>query len=337
MLSDSNKNFLISCAFIADLVTTQCLNAEKSFKIKKLSWLNYEIIFSFWKPDFIFVESAWEGNKGNWKYEIASYPERKNQKLARLIQFAKDKGIPTVFWNKEDGIHFDRFIESAKLFDHIFTVDENCIPRYKATLGEQASVHTLPFPVQPAIHSFTGFNFKYNKANFVGSYSHHIHDERRKWQDMTFQAAADTGLGLTVFDRNSHRKAQQYRYPMLPCIDVRPSVEHRETAQIYKDYLISLNVNTITDSPTMYSRRLIEILACGGIAVTSPSLAVDKLFKDCCHVVATAEEAKDLFERLKYGPNSQDLERARAGSEYVLREYTWGKSLEKIINIIGLI
>ncbi|MGX4801023.1 CgeB family protein, partial [Pasteurella multocida] len=70
----------------------------------------------------LLVESAWQGYKNRWKYKIASYPEnpnRTNRKLARLVQRAKDKGIPTIFWNKEDSIHFDRFIDSAKYFDHI--------------------------------------------------------------------------------------------------------------------------------------------------------------------------------------------------------------------------
>lgn len=87
----------------------------------------------------------------------------------------------------------------------------------------------------------------------------------------------------------------------------------------------------------MYSRRLVEILACGGIAVTSPALSVDALFKDYCHVVSDAEEARDLFERLhRWGASSQDLERARAGAEYVLREHTWANRIAQITEVVGL-
>ena len=62
-------------------------------------------------------------------------------------------------------MHFDRFIDSAKLFDHVFTVDENCIPKYKAVMGEDASVHTLMFAVQPKFHSFDGFHFNRGDAS----------------------------------------------------------------------------------------------------------------------------------------------------------------------------
>ena len=287
----------------------------------------------------LLVESAWQGRWNRWKYKIAAYPDypnRNNDKLKKLVARAKDLGIPTVFWNKEDSVHFDRFIDSAKLFDHVFTVDETCIPRYKAVMGQDASVHSLMFAVQPKFHFFDGFNFKYHRANFVGSYSHHIHHERREWQNELFETATETGLGLTVFDRNSNRKSDNFRYPTLPNMEIKRAVKYPKTGQIYKDYLVSLNVNTITDSPTMFSRRLVEILACGGIAVTTPALSVEKRFKDYCHVVHNEEEMRELFNRLKHGASREDLERARAGAEYVAKYHTWEHRLEEIAKVIGL-
>jgi hypothetical protein len=324
-------------ALIADELTQYCL--KKECEIRNLTPLNYRWVLRFWKPDFIFVESAWGGYRDAWKYKIASYPDnnlRSNINLTRLVDFAKERGIPTVFWNKEDGVHFDRFINSAKLFDHIFTVDENCIIQYRTMVESATTVNTLMFPVQNATHNFTGFQFKYYRANFVGSYSHHVHDKRRFWQDLMFDGVNRTGLGLTVIDRNSDRKSNNYRYPSLPGLEVLSVLPHPQTAQIYKDYLVSLNVNTIEDSATMYSRRLVEILACGGIAVTNPSPAVDRYFKDYCHVVHNAEEAVDLFSRLKHGPSADDLARAEAGARYVLAEHTWSHRLEEIVRVVGL-
>ena len=192
------------------------------------------------------------------------------------------------------------------------------------------------FAVQHKFHNFTGFDFKYNRANFVGSYSHHIHDKRRMWQDMMFTAASKTGLGLDVYDRNSSRKSQNYRYPNLENMKVLNAVSYKETARIYKDYTLSLNVNTIEDSPTMFSRRLVEILACGGVAVTNPTKAVDKLFKEYCHVVSTQEEMDELFYRVhKYGLTDKDKEIARAGAEYVAKNHTWTHRLQEIREVIG--
>jgi len=308
------------------------------FNIFDVTTINYRFVLNFYRPNFLFVESAWQGKNNRWKYKIASYPDhpkRNNQALKKVVAYARDLDIPTVFWNKEDSVHFDRFIDSAKLFDHVFTVDENAIPRYKEVMEKDASVHSLMFGVQPIIHGFTGFNFKYNRANFVGSYSTHVHNKRRERQKMLFESSTQT-LGLTIVDRNSKRKSTNYRYPELEGMDTRLAVTYGETAQIYKDYLVSLNVNTVDDSPTMFSRRLIEIIACGGIAVTTPAESVDRLFKEYCHIVSNVEEANELFARLKHGPNKIDLEQAEAGANYILQNHTWTHRIEKIRNIIGV-
>ena len=326
-------------ALIADNLTTVSL--EQEVNIKNITPLNYKFILKFFKPDFLFVESAWQGYKNRWKFKIASYPDypnRNNNKLRKVVKYAKKLGIPTVFWNKEDDVHFERFIDSAKLFDHIFTVDENCISKYKAIVDKDITVNTLMFAVQSKFHNFTGFNFKYNRANFVGSYSQHIHQKRKKWQNMMFSSASATKLGLTIFDRNSDRKSKIYRYPEFDDMEILPAVSYGKTAQIYKDYAISLNVNTIEDSPTMFSRRLIEILACGGVAVTNSTVSVDKMFKEYCHVVNTKEEMDELFSRVaKDGLSAKDKEMAKVGSEYVAKYHTWTHRIEEIKRIIGIV
>lgn len=332
------KRRKLKIAVVADILTETSLRMEA--ETVSITPMNYLLVLRAWKPDFLFVESVWNGKKDKWKYKVASYsdyPERSNKVLQKVVSLAKSLGIPTVFWNKEDGIHFDRFIESAKFFDYIFTVDENCIPKYRSIVDSNVTVSTLMFAVQPRFHHFSGFHFKYNRANFVGSYSRHIHEKRRLWQDNMFDAASSTGLGLSVYDRNSSRKSAHYRVPVLSNMDVRPAVRYDHTGQIYKDYLVSLNVNTVEDSPTMFSRRLVEIIACGGIAVTNSSPAVEKYFNDYCHVVTDKQEMLELFERLKKGPSSDDLERAEAGAKYVAEEHTWGHRLSEICNVIGVV
>ncbi len=322
-------------AVIADELTRACLAHE--CRLRDVTSLNYRWLLRFWRPDMLFVESAWQGHRGAWKFGVAAYPDhprRNNRRLAKVVAYARELGIPTVFWNKEDGVHFERFIDSARLFEHVFTVDSLCVPRYRAVLDAGVSVTPLPFAAQPASHYFDGFHFTQYRANFVGSYSHHIHDRRRAWQDMLFGAA--DGLGVTVFDRNSGRKSAIYRYPDSPNLAVRAAVPHGATAAVYRDYLVSLNVNTVEDSPTMFSRRLVEILACGGIAVTTPALSVERLFAECCYVVHEEGQARELFERLRYGPSDDDLARARAGAELILREHTWAQRWAAVREVVGV-
>lgn len=344
---------MMKIALIADELTTASLQEEADIRI--ITPQNYKsILNSSWRSDFLFVESTWKGYKNRWKYGVASFPElnyqpsfpkrvyrfyhqnRGNRNLQKVVAYAKSLGIPTVFWNKEDYIHYDRFIESAKLFDHIFTVDSNCIPKYREVVEDNVTVNPLLFAIQPSIHHFKGFNFKYNSSNFVGSYSHHIHNRRREWQDMMFESAIETNFGLTVYDRNSDRGSNNYRYPNLSNIEIKSAVPYSQTADIYRDYLVSLNVNTIEDSPTMFSRRLIEIIACGGIAVTNPSLAVEENFKEYSYVIHNQEEMNELFRRLKSGPSKKDMEKMREGSKYIAMNHTWGHRLKEICMIIGI-
>jgi len=324
-------------ALIADALTSNSLEPEAD--VWHLTPQNAKIVLKLWKPDMLFVESAWQGHKNRWKYKIAAYTKHKkrhNKKLISLVAYAKKLGIPTIFWNKEDGVHFDRFIESAKHFEYIFTVDENCIPKYKNIVEKNVSVNTLMFAVQPSIHHFTGFHFTSSYANFIGSYSKHIHPERKKWQDMIFEASCEAGVGLEVWDRNSSRKSSDYRYPQSPCMKIHKSIDYIHTEKVYKKYSISLNVNTIVDSPTMFSRRLIEILACGGIVVTNNALSVEKYFKDYCYVVSSKQEALEVLSKLKDGANEIDLKRAEAGAAYVAKEHTWKHRLEQICKVVGL-
>ena len=324
----------IKISSILDDFSFKGLSCE--FSVRNLFPYFCDFSIKFFNPNFLLVESAWKGFKGAWKYKIASYPNfpsRTNQKLINLVNKAKDRGLPTVFWNKEDSVHFDRFIDSAKHFDHILTVDSNCIEKYKL-LGDFKSVNTMMFPVQPKFHFFDGFNFKNYRANFCGSYNADIHPQRKYTQDWLLRAASET-IGLDIYDRNSKRKNTMYRFPVFDNSVIFRSLPYRRTAHIYKSYHASININTIEDSPSMYSRRLIEILACGGIAVTTPSLSVETHFKDFCHVVSSYDEAIELFSRLKYGPSKKDLEKARAGADFVENNHTWKHRIEDIVQIIS--
>lgn len=330
---------MLKIGLIADCLTQDALKVESGVKIKDITPLNYKIILKFWRPDILFVESAWQGYRNKWKFKIASYPgyaKRNNKKLANVVKYAKELDIPSVFWNKEDNVHFERFIESAKLFDYIFTVDETCISKYKAVVGDKVPVNLLMFAVQSKFHNFSGFNFKFRKANFIGSYSAHIHEKRRYWQNLMFSVTSKI-FELSIFDRNSNRKSQIYRYPKFNNMEIFPSVKYQQTAQIYKDYLISLNVNTIENSSSMFSRRLVEIIACGGIAITNNTPAVEKYFKEYCFTFETEEELEIMLKGFyENGLSDDDKKRLKEGAEYVQRNHTWTHRLEKIKAVIGM-
>lgn len=330
----------LKVALVTDHFTADCLSAE--CRVRAMTPGNFREVIGEWKPDLVFVESAFHGAKGSWRYELAKQPKwlRLGQPKAiyRLIEFARSRGIPTIFWNKDDGAFFDAFIEVAKAVDFVFTADQGSIERYRQHVPGHVPVNTLIMAYQPAFHSFTGFHFVRNEACFTGSYYRRILDERRRFLDMVFDVCEAAALKLNVFDRNHDRLSRhfEFRFPKRRQLHVHGKVPHRDTAQIYKNHVVSINVNSITDSETMFSRRLLEILACGGIAVTNASRAVDRHFREFCHVVNTPEEAFDLFSRLRHGPSRDDMARAEAGATYVRQHHTWAHRLEEICNIVKI-
>jgi len=329
----------LKIALVADYFTTACLSAE--CRIRSLTPDNYDEVIRHWKPDLLFVESAFHGINGAWRYQLARQSKwlrlGKPKAILNLVAQARDRGIPAVFWNKDDGAFFEDFVDLARCFEYVFTTDSDCVERYRRRLPSGSISHVLAMPYQPAFHSFSGFRFALNEACFVGSYYQRILHQRRQFLDMIFGACEDAYMPMHVFDRNHHRFSRrfEFRFPTKKRLVVHNGVSYQETAAVYKAHAVSINVNSVTDSETMCSRRLLEILACGGIAVTNRSLAVDKLFRDYCHVVETPSEAVELFARLKAsGPSRDDLERAEAGAAYVRRAHTWERRLEEMNNII---
>lgn len=330
----------LKLALVTDDFSAKCLSEE--CRIRHVTPSNYREVFDSWRPDLLFVESVFHGHCGCWRYRVAKQPKylrlSKPRSIFKVINHARLQGIPTVFWNKDDGAFFEEFIDVAKEFDYIFTTDNECVERYRRQVPTHVPVNTLAMPYQPKFHNFTGFSFTRNEACFLGSYYRRILTERRRFLDMVFDTCEETNLQLNIYDRNQGRLSRhfEFRFPSNSQLCLHDRVSHRETAQIYKSHAVSLNVNSVTDSETMYSRRFLEILACGGIAVTNPSRAVEKHFRDYCHVVNTREETQELLSRLRHGPSREDMERAEAGAMHVRDNHTWEHRLEELCAMVNL-
>jgi len=328
----------LKIALVADYFTTACLSAE--CRVRSLTPDNYEDVIRHWQPDLLFVESAFHGRNGAWRYQLARQPKwlrlGRPKAIRRLVALAGDRGIPALFWNKDDGAFFEDFIELAQCFEHVFTTDSATLERYRQRL-HPGGARLLAMAYQPAFHYFSGFQFTRREACFVGSYYRRILDQRRIFLDMAFDACEEAGLPLNVFDRNHHRFSRhfEFKFPVKKQMRIFTGVPYPATAEIYKTHAASLNVNSVTDSETMCSRRLLEILACGGVAVTNRSPAVDRLFRDYCQVVETRSETLELLARLRHGgPSKDDLERAEAGAAYVRSSHTWERRLEELSDIV---
>lgn len=321
-------------ALLTDYFTAVSLGEE--CRIRYLTPGNFRSVLESWRPDLVFVESVFHGVGEEWRYKIGRQPFYLKlfpaHEITDLAARANDRNIPALFWNKDDKAFFDFFLEVAREFKYIFTTDSDCLPRYRQKLPPDRMVNLLGMPYQPAFHYFSGFAFEANQACFVGSYYRKILKARRNFLDMIFDSCITGNIKLNVFDRNSSRLSHffEFRYPARKNLLIHPGVSYPETGAIYKKYAMSINVNSIADSPTMVSRRLLEILACGGICITNANPAVENEYGEFCHIVKTRADADEILSRLSFGPSARDMERAAAGAEYVAAHHTWRHRLEQL-------
>lgn len=318
-------------AAILDSMSAACFEPE--CRLLRPTPNNWKTLLAEQRPHLLLVESAWHGNDDSWQYKVAHYDHPDASGLAEVLQWCREHGIPTVFWNKEDPVHFDRFEKNAALFDHLFTTDARCIPRYEALSGARfRSVEALPFAAQPRLHNPAGAPERLRLACFAGSYYATRHISRRRQLEMLLDAAKD--FGLTIYDRNFGKGGNQFRFPERFEPYIRGGLSYNQVVEAYRSYRVFLNVNSVERSPTMMSRRVFELLACGTAVVSTEAEAIEKIFGDHVVVARSEEQVKGAIKRL-----IEDDEYFRRhtldGMRFVLGNHTYEHRLATIAAAAG--
>lgn len=231
--------------------------------------------------DLLFVESAWNGNGGAWQYQLTG-SKAPSEPLRALVDFFREQGIPTAFWNKEDPPHFDDFLDTARLFDVVFTSDSNKIDDYRAQLGHDR-ISAMSFAAQPAIHNPIRASGEEPAGDvaFAGMYFAHKYPERRAQTELLLNATMATehrmSHGLTIYSRFAGRDTN-YQFPAPFDERVVGSLPYSKILSAYRAHKVFLNVNSVVDSPSMCARRVFEITASGTPVVSAPSRAIPEFF-----------------------------------------------------------
>jgi 2-polyprenyl-3-methyl-5-hydroxy-6-metoxy-1,4-benzoquinol methylase len=286
------------------------------------------------RPAFLLVESAWRGNRENWRGLIQDADSILDNPLDALVDYCRDEGIPTVFWNKEDPPNFESFIDAAAKFDHVFTTDANCIERYRARLGHER-IAALPFAAQPAIHNPIGkLESDDYEIAFAGTWYGQKHVERGALLPILLDVAVD--YRLHIFDRMSaHTRNDFYRFPDKYGPFLRKSLPYPNILSAYRRFKVFLNVNSVTDSPTMFARRVFEILASSTAVVSTASSGIEQMLGDAVSVVHDEDEARSELDRLLADPIYRQR-KAHLGYRRVLRDHTCTARFCTIARAIGL-
>jgi hypothetical protein len=282
-------------------------------------------------PDLLLVESAWQCNGGRWRHRI-SRSSGVHPDLEALTSWCRAHDVPTVFWNKEDPVNFERFHASAVLFDHIFTTDADCIPRYRKLAGHDR-VGVLPFAAQPLIHNPVAAPEGRNRGvAFAGTYYAEKHPQRRVQMETILDPARD--FDMEIFTRVTGDA--RYAFPEKYAGHISGSLPYAELLHAHKRFKVFLNVNSVVGSRSMCARRIFEVLACGAAIVSGRSPAiVSMLGPGLVAESASPEETRGHLAAILGDDEGRERAAVKAVRK-VLDEHTYGDRVHAIAGALGL-
>lgn len=289
------------------------------------------------RPHLVLIESTWSGAGDQWYFQVRDLGRRpdlvRHYAIPDIIAWCRAHDVPTVFYNKEDPPNFDVFIDAAREFDYVFTSDANCIEDYRECVGHER-VYALPFAAQPRIHNPVMTEPRTGSVCFAGTWYARRHPHRQADAHAILRPAL--GLGLEIFDRMADADDPDYRWPEEYRPAVRGALPYAQMLSAYKRYKVFLNVNSVTDSPTMFSRRVFELLASGTPVVSSYSLGIERLLGgDLVGMSRDEATTHALLERL-LGDDQYRERLALRGQRKVFCDHTYTHRLDTILDAIGL-
>lgn len=319
----------VTAAVILDPFSEAAFGAEwRQLTFNKGNWRD---VLTRERPDLLFAESAWTGRREKWRYTMTA-ADAPRQALRELVTWCREQGIPTVFWNKEDPPNYDRFLETARLFDYVFTVDATCLPRYRADLGHDR-LGVLPFAAQPRIHNpVLSAEGRMHDVAFAGTYFAEKHPRRREQMATVLEPA--TAFDLHIYSRNENAE-ERYRFPARYSRHVVGTLPYEEMLSAYKAYKVFLNVNSVTDSPSTCARRVFELAACATPVVSGWSAGIEEVFGDRVAIAHDQDSARALIGAYLRNTELRDRTAHRA-QRLVLTEHTYAHRVDTVLRAVGI-
>lgn len=269
-------------AMVSDQMTWKSLSKEHSAIL--LTPKTWKKKLQGQKVKLFFCEATWSGTVGDcwrgqvYKDERVLYENRRD--LLNILEYCKKENIPTVFWAKEDPIYFNHsvhnFTDTALLFDTILATSIECISKYEALGHKNVHLWTFGFstnifyPPRPDVS-------RENVAVFAGSW---FLDHPHRCEDLEkiFDMILERKIPLRIYDRHRSLGKSTKPFPEKYEPYVMDNIPYEELGDIYRNVKYVINVNTVRDSETMFSRRIYEAMACGAVIITNQSQGLQKQF-----------------------------------------------------------
>lgn len=338
----TTRRYNVAC--ILDNFSHACFSYE--LNLIPVTKKNWKQLIDETKIDFFLCESAWKGNDEEWIKELENFSSKsKTKELNKLMQYLNSKKISKVFYNKEDPISFDIFKEFSTQFvtnrDCIITTDENMVIKYKELGCKNVIAH--PFCCQPVLHNPVNKVEDEDKSvifpctYYAKKYPHRC-EEMRDIFDSFLDIDPNT-LDIYdrqyVFNKQSHQIGSMfsyqnyYRFPDKYNKLIKGALTYEQVISMYKRYKVVMNVNTVTDSCSMFSRRVMEAAACSTPVISNKSVGIEMIFGDSVVDYKDKASVNRLLNNDKY--------RKIAGDKLyknVMKNYTYKKLIDTFVKFL---
>ncbi|WP_414043558.1 glycosyltransferase [Macrococcus sp. EM39E] len=284
--------------------------------------------------DFVIIATAWRGIDDSWT-GISSLKGAERRHVIELISNLKAKGIPVVFYSKEDPVNYDVYKDLATHCDYIYTSAIEVEEAYK-TYTQNNNVSTLSFGVNPHYHNPVGTRTalsrkKKDEVIFAGSWMVK-YPERNKESARIFDAVNNNNTELTIIDRNLELQRARYYFPLRFIPNVTSPLSHENLQKIHKIFRWAINVNSVKYSDTMFANRIYELQAFGNLLLSNYSVGVNNKFPNV-FILNHKTDFKTIFNNL----TEHELKSIQAkGIRNVMRSETTYHRMKQIMHDIGI-
>lgn len=305
-----------------------------SFKdVANVEYISRHERFNYKDYDIVIFATTWRGIDQSWLGSSSANGPIRRQMIDLAEEYNR-RGIPTVFYSKEDPVNYNLFKSLAKHCQYIFTSAREMIRLYKEYTNNE-NIDVLQFGVNPLIHNPVGtrgdISEKYkNEVLFAGSWLTK-YPIRMTETSRLFNSIIAEEVPLTIIDRNLELKDPRYQFPEEYIPFITPPVKHDFLMKLHKIFRWSINMNSVKYSDTMFANRVYELQAFGNILLSNYNTGINNIFPNVRLI-----NAPDDF-KVIYNTQEEDLKELQAkGIRSVMKEHTTFHRILQIAEDVGL-
>ena len=280
------------------------------------------------------VVSTWRGLENDEWQGIAKDGHPMRLRANEIIDYCRKNKIPTLFYSKEDPPNYAVFVGVARKCDFIFTSAEECVPDYRRDCGHDR-VFPMRFCVNPVMHNPIGMRHvgtKERNVIFSGSWMEK-YPQRCRDLEMILDGVIDSGRSLNIVDRNYERRGNPlYRYPEKYRQFQSPAIDHGDLQKVHKLFDWAVNINSVTDSMTMFANRAYELLASGNLMLSNYSVGISKTLP----TIFLIQDRKEVPQILNAFTEEEVYERQMAGVRRVMTDETCFDRIAEMLDLAGI-